>query len=64
MSALGPGESSHADGDRRVVDLGHTADFTVGSQNPNRLADNNRAGRKAMQAYFRQRGVAMNFSTS
>jgi hypothetical protein len=29
---------------------------------PARLAQNNRAGRKLMQAYFRQRGVTVKFS--
>ncbi|WP_116654088.1 hypothetical protein [Pelagibacterium sediminicola] len=29
---------------------------------PARLAQNNRAGRKTMQAYFRQRGVKVAFS--
>lgn len=29
---------------------------------PTRLAQNNRAGRKTMQAYFRQRGVTVTFS--
>lgn len=29
---------------------------------PARLAQNNRAGRKTMQAYFRQRGVRVTFS--
>ncbi|KFB09310.1 hypothetical protein [Nitratireductor basaltis] len=29
---------------------------------PSRLAQNNRAGRKTMQAYFRQRGVKVKFS--
>ncbi len=29
---------------------------------PARLAQNNRAGRKTMQAYFRQRGVKVTFS--
>ncbi|RUT31424.1 hypothetical protein EMQ25_11285 [Arsenicitalea aurantiaca] len=29
---------------------------------PGRLAQNNRAGRKTMQAYFRQRGVNVTFS--
>lgn len=29
---------------------------------PTRLAQNNRAGRKTMQAYFRQRGVKVTFS--
>ena len=29
---------------------------------PARLAQNNRAGRKLMQAYFRQRGVTVAFS--
>jgi hypothetical protein len=29
---------------------------------PNKLAQNNRAGRKMMQAYFRQRGVSVKFS--
>jgi hypothetical protein len=29
---------------------------------PTRLAQNNRAGRKLMQAYFRQRGVSVTFS--
>lgn len=29
---------------------------------PTRLAQNNRAGRKLMQAYFRQRGVTVKFS--
>ena len=29
---------------------------------PTRLAQNNRSGRKLMQAYFRQRGVSVNFS--
>ncbi|MFN7103570.1 MAG: hypothetical protein ACK4N1_13215 [Pseudorhizobium sp.] len=29
---------------------------------PARLAQNNRSGRKLMQAYFRQRGVAVTFS--
>jgi hypothetical protein len=29
---------------------------------PARLAQNNRAGRKLMQAYFRQRGVSVRFS--
>lgn len=28
-----------------------------------RLAQNNRSGRKLMQAYFRQRGVSVTFST-
>lgn len=31
---------------------------------PSRLVHNNRAGRKLMQAYFRQRGVAVKFTTS
>jgi len=30
---------------------------------PARLAQNNRSGRKLMQAYFRQRGVAVKFTT-
>ena len=29
---------------------------------PGRLAQNNRSGRKLMQAYFRQRGVSVSFS--
>ena len=29
---------------------------------PARLAQNNRSGRKLMQAYFRQRGVSVRFS--
>jgi len=29
---------------------------------PAKLAQNNRSGRKLMQAYFRQRGVSMSFS--
>jgi hypothetical protein len=29
---------------------------------PTRLAQNNRSGRKLMQAYFRQRGVRVTFS--
>jgi hypothetical protein len=29
---------------------------------PGRLAQNNRSGRKLMQAYFRQRGVTVKFS--
>jgi hypothetical protein len=29
---------------------------------PKRIAQNNRQGRKLMQAYFRQRGVAVSFS--
>ena len=29
---------------------------------PTRLAQNNRSGRKLMQAYFRQRGVSVQFS--
>ncbi len=29
---------------------------------PTKLAQNNRSGRKLMQAYFRQRGVSVNFS--
>jgi hypothetical protein len=31
---------------------------------PSRLVHNNRAGRKLMQAYFRQRGVTVKFSAS
>lgn len=31
---------------------------------PARLAQNNRSGRKLMQAYFRQRGVSVTFSAS
>ncbi|MFU0507793.1 hypothetical protein [Pseudaminobacter sp. NGMCC 1.201702] len=31
---------------------------------PARLAQNNRSGRKLMQAYFRQRGVAVKYSAS
>ncbi|WP_184328188.1 hypothetical protein [Rhizobium sp. BK529] len=31
---------------------------------PARLVQNNRSGRKLMQAYFRQRGVAVTFSPS
>ncbi|MGO7448466.1 hypothetical protein ACC668_27900 [Rhizobium ruizarguesonis] len=31
---------------------------------PARLVQNNRSGRKRMQAYFRQRGVMVNFSAS
>ncbi|QIA21244.1 hypothetical protein A9K68_005145 [Mesorhizobium sp. AA22] len=31
---------------------------------PTRLAQNNRSGRKLMQAYFRQRGVSVRFSAS
>ena len=31
---------------------------------PTKLAQNNRSGRKLMQAYFRQRGVSVRFSTS
>ncbi|CDX27320.1 conserved hypothetical protein [Mesorhizobium sp. ORS 3324] len=30
---------------------------------PTRLAHNNRSGRKLMQAYFRQRGVTVKFSS-
>jgi hypothetical protein len=30
---------------------------------PSKLAQNNRSGRKLMQAYFRQRGVSVTFST-
>ena len=30
--------------------------------NPTRLVQNNRSGRKLMQAYFRQRGVSVRFS--
>lgn len=30
---------------------------------PARLAQNNRSGRKLMQAYFRQRGVTVTFAT-
>ncbi|TIS10810.1 MAG: hypothetical protein E5X10_21865, partial [Mesorhizobium sp.] len=30
---------------------------------PAKLAHNNRAGRKLMQAYFRQRGVTVTFSS-
>lgn len=30
--------------------------------NPSKLAQNNRSGRKTMQAYFRQRGVNVKFS--
>ena len=30
---------------------------------PTKLAQNNRSGRKLMQAYFRQRGVSVIFST-
>jgi hypothetical protein len=29
---------------------------------PSKLAQNNRSGRKMMQAYFRQRGVSVTFS--
>ncbi|CDX52383.1 conserved hypothetical protein [Mesorhizobium plurifarium] len=29
---------------------------------PAKLAQNNRAGRKLMQAYFRQRGISVSFS--
>ena len=29
---------------------------------PNKLAQNNRSGRKLMQAYFRQRGVRVKFA--
>ena len=31
---------------------------------PTKLAQNNRSGRKLMQAYFRQRGVSVKFSAS
>ena len=31
---------------------------------PGRLAQNNRSGRKLMQAYFRQRGVTVKYSAS
>ena len=31
---------------------------------PTRLAQNNRSGRKLMQAYFRQRGVSVSFRPS
>jgi len=31
---------------------------------PDMLVQNNRSGRKRMQAYFRQRGVMMTFSAS
>ncbi len=31
---------------------------------PARLVQNNRSGRKLMQAYFRQRGVAVKFAAS
>ena len=31
---------------------------------PSRLMQNNRSGRKLMQAYFRQRGVTVTFSAS
>ncbi len=30
---------------------------------PTKLAQNNRAGRKLLQAYFRQRGVSVKFAT-
>ena len=32
------------------------------SVQPSRLAQNNRAGRKTMQSYFRKRGVTVTFS--
>ena len=31
---------------------------------PNRLVQNNRSGRKLLQAYFRQRGVKVTFASS
>jgi hypothetical protein len=40
------------------------AGLKEGVFDPARLVQNNRSGRKLMQAYFRQRGVAVKFSTS
>lgn len=62
--------SLHADNeeiDRHIAEL-KAAMSREGAKvavfDPARLAQSNRAGRKTMQAYFRQRGVSVKFSGS
>lgn len=58
--------------DNQDIDL-HIAELKAAMQregvkeavfDPARLVQNNRSGRKLMQAYFRQRGVKVSFSAS
>ncbi|WP_164734871.1 hypothetical protein [Pelagibacterium lentulum] len=60
-------KEDNADIDQRIVAL-KNAMAREGAReavfDPSKLAQNNRAGRKTMQAYFRQRGVNVKFSAS
>ncbi len=60
-------KEDNADIDQRIVAL-KNAMAREGAReavfDPAKLAQNNRAGRKTMQAYFRQRGVNVKFSAS
>lgn len=58
-------QSDNADIDKHIASL-KLALAREGAKeavfDPTKLAQNNRSGRKLMQAYFRQRGVSVKFS--
>ena len=55
-------DASADDAAAREAALKHEAGLKEAVFDPARLVQSNRAGRKLMQAYFRQRGVAVKFS--
>jgi len=59
-------QSDNADIDLHIADLKQALAREGAKEavfDPAKLAHNNRSGRKLMQAYFRQRGVTVKFST-
>ncbi|MBZ5758601.1 MULTISPECIES: hypothetical protein [Rhizobium] len=60
-------QANNADIDLYIADLKAAltrAGLKEAVFDPSRLVQNNRSGRKLMQAYFRQRGVTVKFSAS
>lgn len=60
-------QANNADIDVHIADLKAAltrASLKEAVFDPSRLVQNNRSGRKLMQAYFRQRGVTVKFSAS
>ena len=58
-------QANNADIDAHIADLKAALTREGIKQavfDPTKLAQNNRSGRKLMQAYFRQRGVSVRFS--
>lgn len=59
-------QADNADLDARIATLKAAlarAGLKEAVFDPTKLVQNNRSGRKLMQAYFRQRGVTVKFST-